>query len=117
VGFKVLLTEDVVKFIDKLSIKVQAKIERSIELLREFGHLLPISHSKQLAESKKLKELRVKFGTDIFRLFYFHYKEKTYIITSGYIKKSNKTNVKEIEKALSIMKQILEQTNEKNKIN
>ena len=112
-----LLTEEVVKFIDAFSVKVQAKIERSIELLREFGHLLPMPHSKQLTESKKLKELRVIFGNNIYRFFYFHYKEKTYIVTSGYVKKSNKTDRREIEKALNIMSQILEQIDEKNKIN
>ncbi|HED08876.1 MAG TPA: type II toxin-antitoxin system RelE/ParE family toxin [Ignavibacteria bacterium] len=116
-GFNVFLTEDVVRFIDSVSIKAQAKIERSIQLLREFGHLLPMPHSKQLVGSKKLKELRVILGKNIYRLFYFHYREKTYIVTSGYIKKSPKTNKKEIEKALSIMNRILEQADEKNKIN
>lgn len=85
-------------------------------MLREFGHLLPMPHSKQLTESKKLKELRVIFGNNIYRFFYFHYREKTYIITSGYIKKSNKTDRKEIDKALKTMSKILEQTNGKNKI-
>lgn len=54
-GFNVFLTEDVVRFIDSVSIKAQAKIERSIQLLREFGHLLPMPHSKQLVGSKKAK--------------------------------------------------------------
>ena len=112
--FKVFLTEEVIEFIDSLPIKAQAKIERSIQLLREFGFMLPMPHSKQLTKFKKLKELRVTLVNNIYRLFYFHLKENTYIILSGYVKKSMRTNKEEILKAIKIMETILEQENEKN---
>ena len=35
-------------------------------------------------------------------MFYFHYKDKIYIITSGYIKKANKISKKEIKRALKL---------------
>ncbi len=112
--FDVFLTEDVVEFIDSLPIKAQAKIERSIQLLREFGNMLSLPHSKQLTDSKKLKELRVVLGTNIYRLFYFHLEKKTYVITSGYVKKSPRKNKNEIERAVKKMINILEQQDEKN---
>ena len=102
-NFEVELTEKAVAFILSLSVKMQAKIQRTIDLLVEFGYTLPEPHSKKVSGTKFLHELRVKHGSDICRLFYFHYKDKIYIITSGYIKKSQKTDKKEIEKAIKIM--------------
>ena len=111
--FKVELTEDVIEFILSLSEKMQAKILRTIELLKEFGYNLPEPHSKKIKSTSKIYELRVKQGSNICRLFYFHWKNKIYIITSGYIKKANKTDKKEIEKAINIMKNFLGENNEK----
>jgi len=66
-------------------------------------------HSKKLKGMNDLHELRIKVGNDICRLFYFHYKEKIYVSTSGYTKKDNETDINEIEKAISIMKRYKEQ--------
>jgi phage-related protein len=107
--FEVELTEDVITFILSLPVKMQAKIQRTIELLKEFGYNLPEPHSKKIKSTSKLFELRIKQGNNICRLFYFHFKDKIYIITSGYIKKTNKTDKRQIEKAINIMNQFLEQ--------
>jgi len=107
--FEVELTEDVISFILSLPIKMQAKIQRTIELLKEFGYNLPEPHSKKIKSTSTLYELRIKQGNNICRLFYFHFKGKIYIITSGYIKKTNRTDKRQIEKALNIMNQFLEQ--------
>ena len=88
---------------------MQAKIQRTIELLKEFGYLLPEPHSKKLKSIDYLHELRVKTGNDICRLFYFHWKDKIYVVTSGYIKKSDKTDINEIKKAVRMMNEIREQ--------
>ena len=111
-NFEVQLTEEVSKFILSLPVKLQAKIQRTILLLQEFGYTLPEPHSKKITGTEKLFELRVKQGSNICRLFYFHWKRKIYIITSGYIKKSDKTDKRQIEKALKIMIQILEENYE-----
>lgn len=105
-SYKVELTEESVSFILSLPAKLQAKIQRSIQLLKEFGYSLPEPHSKKLKgdDSKGLYELRVKLGSDICRLFYFHWKDRVYVITSGYIKKTNKINKEEVLKAIKIMK-------------
>ncbi|MBT3580725.1 type II toxin-antitoxin system RelE/ParE family toxin [bacterium] len=109
--FTVFLLEEVEKFILSLPLKMQAKIQRTIDLLRDFGYKLPMPHAKLLVESRQLKELRIQQGSDICRLFYFHYQEKTYVITSGYIKKENKTDKNEIKKAIMLMERIKEKEN------
>ncbi len=65
-------------------------------------------HSKKVTGTKELFELRIKVGTDICRLFYFFWKNKTYIILSGYVKKENKLKKSEIEKALKLLKVVKE---------
>ena len=52
----------------------------------------------------KIYELRIKLGSDICRLFYFHWKGTIYVITSGYMKKTDKLDKREIEKAEKIKK-------------
>ena len=48
-----------------------------------------------------LFELRVKFATDIARVFYFFFVGQKIIVTSGFVKKTPKTPQKEIAKALA----------------
>jgi len=74
---------------------------RTIDLLEKFGPNLPQPHAKKLT-GYDLKVLRIKLGSNIIRMFYFHYKDKIYIITSGYIKKANKISKKEIKRALRL---------------
>ena len=44
-------------------------------------------------------ELRAKVGSDITRVLYFFYVEQHIILTNGFIKKTQKTPPKEIERA------------------
>lgn len=106
--FEVELTEEAAEFILSLPIKMQAKIQRTMNLLKEFGYLLSEPHAKKIRTVTGLHELRIQFGSDICRFFYFHFKEKTYIITSGYVKKEMKTNPREIEKTVRIMNELME---------
>ena len=85
--YEVQLLAEAVEFLQTLSVKLRAKAFRTIELLRTFGPKLTEPYSKSLTGYKELKELRIKFGSDICRLFYFHHKGRVYIVTSGFIKK------------------------------
>jgi len=116
VPYKVKLLEQAKDFLDTLSIRMRAKAFRTIELLQEFGPFLTAPHSKTLKGYAGLRELRVKQGSDICRLFYFHYDKNIYIITSGYVKKDRKTNKKEILKAFYLMKSLLEENHGENEI-
>ena len=99
--YEIILLESATEFIDQVDTKMKAKILRTIDLLEELGPFLPQPHSKKLS-GHDLHELRVKQGSDIVRMFYFHEKGKIYVITSGYSKKTNKTSQKEIDKALKL---------------
>lgn len=112
-SYEVNLSEEVVEFIVSLPIKMQAKIQRTIQLLEEFGYMLAEPHSKKLRSTENIYELRVKQGSNICRLFYFHWKDQIYVITSGYIKKTSKLDKKQIEKAINIKNEYLEVKNEK----
>lgn len=105
-SFKVEITELASEFILSLDAKMQAKIQRTISLLEEFGYNLQEPHSKKIKGTEDLYELRIKVASNICRLFYFFWKNKTYIVTSGYIKKQNKTDSEEIKRAINIMNQI-----------
>jgi len=111
VEFSVELLDEAVDFILSLSVKMQAKVQRTISLLKSFGYKLPEPHSRKIIGTKNLFELRIKLGSDICRLFYFYWKDKIYLITSGYIKKSNKLDKKQLNKALSLMNHVKKEEN------
>jgi phage-related protein len=52
-----------------------------------------------------LYEIRVKQGSDIFRIFCFFDEGKLIVLASGFQKKTQKTPKSEIEKALKIKKE------------
>ena len=106
--YEVVLLEQAYQFLDSLDKKMRAKAYRSIELLKQFGHRLPMPHAKKL-KGYELHELRIKHGTDIIRMFYFITGDTVCVITSGYVKKSNHTNRTEIERAIRLRDQFLEE--------
>ena len=104
-----ILLDSANEFIDTLPIKMQSKVYRTIDMLREFGYQLKEPWSKTLQNAEGMKELRVKLASNICRLFYFHHKDKLYVITSGYTKKRDKTDKNEIERALNLMHEVIQE--------
>jgi phage-related protein len=99
----------VLDFIVSLNPKQQAKIYREIELLKKFGNELYFPHTRKM-EGKKynsLWELRIKFSSDSFRIFYFMYYQDKSILLHGVRKKTDKTPSKELDIALNRMKDYL----------
>jgi phage-related protein len=105
----VIILSQANEFIEKMPAKMQSKIYRTIDLLREFGYKLPQPYSKTLVGTPGLKELRVKLASDICRLFYFHYKDTMYVVTSGYVKKKDQTDKNEIERAIRLMEEVIQE--------
>ena len=68
-----------------------------ISLLQENGYNLREPYSKHLSEG--IFELRAKVGSDITRVMYFFYIDRRVILTNGFVKKTKKTPLKELEKA------------------
>jgi phage-related protein len=104
--YEVILLGPATDFLRELGGKLGAKAFRAIELLGHFGPQLPMPHSKKLS-GRDLWELRVRQGGMICRLFYFHDSDRIYVITSGYVKKSDKTSPEEIRRALRLKAEYL----------
>jgi phage-related protein len=64
-------------------------------------------HAKRLP-GYPLRELRVKQGSNIIRMFYFAKEQMTYVVASGYVKKTDKTSRTEIDKAMRLRAVVLE---------
>lgn len=107
-NYEVIILKPAKEFLEKLDIKFRAKAFRTIDLLQEFGPILKEPHTKKISGTKNLHELRIKLGNIICRLFYFHHGNKFYVITSGYVKKDQKLNTNEINRALNLMKLFIE---------
>ncbi|CAM4019174.1 type II toxin-antitoxin system RelE/ParE family toxin [Xenorhabdus thuongxuanensis] len=88
--------------LDNLSIKLQAKFYALIEFLSEKPHLLREPHCKQLDQKNKIFELRAGDGHNIARGTWCYGEEKnTIYILSFFIKKTQKTDPKDIQTAIN----------------
>ena len=76
------------EFMDSLNIKMRNKALDSLLILEEFGNTLREPYSKQIGDG--LFELRIKFASDVSRIFYFFYAENKIIVKNGFIKKTQK---------------------------
>lgn len=85
------------EFLDTLNPKMKAKVFRTIDLLEINGVELKEPYSKSIGNG--LFELRIKQGSDISRVLYFFFIGNKAILTNGFIKKTQKTPLKEIELA------------------
>lgn len=94
-----------IDFLDKLSIKERALIYKNIQKLVEYksnNFKLSDKFSKPLEDG--IFELKVELQNTISRNLYFYEKDKMIIFTNGFIKKTQKTPRKEIDKAKMIKK-------------
>jgi len=81
-------------FLDSLDTKMRVKALGSIDILAEFGNSLREPYSKAIGNG--LFELRIKFASDITRIFYFFVVDNKIILTNGFVKKTQKTPSAEI---------------------
>ena len=97
--------EPVKEFIHSLPAKHQAKALWEISLLSDFGTELKAPYAKAITGDafKGLWELRIKFSSDISRIFYFMPVGDTFVLLHGFLKKTDKTPSSELEKAKAYM--------------
>lgn len=76
---------------------MRAKLFRLIELLELKGNELREPYSKALDDG--IFELRAKQGSDISRILYFFVVGNRVILTNGFVKKSRKTPIRELDLA------------------
>ena len=84
-------------FILSQDAKMQAKIFATLELLEIKGPGLREPFSKPLGDG--IFEVRAKQGSDISRALYFFVVGRKVILTNGFIKKTQKTPSREIDRA------------------
>ena len=84
-------------FLDSLETKMRVKALNSMILLAEYGNSLRPPYSKYLEDG--IFELRIKFASDITRIFYFFYVNDKIVLTNGFVKKTQKTPKSELDKA------------------
>lgn len=78
--------------------KVKVKIDYVLDLIAH-SERVPEKFLKHLEGTDGLYEIRIKFSSDIFRIFCFFDEGKMVVILHGFQKKSAKTQKNEIEKA------------------
>lgn len=92
------------KFLESVDKKATAKILSDIEKLQIAGHTLREPKSKLINHNEKIYELRSKFPNGISRVLYFFKKGDFIIMTNGFLKKSRKTPMSEIKRAIAYKK-------------
>ena len=88
------------EFLCGLDVKMRVKMLRSVQALQEMGGALRMPLSEALDDG--IFELRAKVGTNISRVFCFFVIGNRAILTHGFIKKTQKTPARELERAKKI---------------
>lgn len=93
------------EYIDGLSDKERAKVLKYIEFLRERDGVLDEPYAKHIRG--KIRELRVDFGKNKHRIFYFTFINKNIILLHAFLKKTPKTPVREIKKVEEYLEHVI----------
>lgn len=83
-------------FICQQSAKVEAKIYRHIDLLQDFGLSLGQPYIEKLAGSD-VWELKIRYSSNRYRILYFAFSGRRFILLHAFLKKTAKTPNSEIE--------------------
>ena len=102
-NYKTANHHDVIdEWLNSLEEKPRAKVIDQIRRLKEKGIKLKEPHVKHI--EGKLYELRTKDPKGVYRIIYFAYKGKKFVLLNGFTKKTKKTPKNEIEKAKGRLK-------------
>ena len=91
-------------FYNAQKLEVQGKIDWVLGLVRDL-RIIPERFFKHLEGTDGLYELRVKVGSDIYRIFCFFDEGNLIVLLHGFQKKSEKTPRNEIERAERLRKE------------
>lgn len=86
------------EFLCDLPLKLRAKAFKDLMLLEELGTQITMPYSKPMKDG--LFELRIQQSNNNARVFYFFVVGKRIILTNGFIKKTQKTPERELDRAL-----------------
>ena len=88
--------------------KVQDKIDHVIGLVRVL-RMIPEKYFKHIEGEVGLFEIRVKVGSNIYRIFCFFDEGNLVILLNGFQKKTNKTPRNEIDRAIRLRQKYYEE--------
>ncbi len=88
-------------FLNLQKSKAREKIIWTLRLLEDLERI-PETYLKHIEGTDGLYEIRVKLGSDIFRVFCFFDDGKIVVAANGFQKKTQKTPKNEIDRALKI---------------
>ena len=86
------------EFLDSLNPKEAQKVLWVLRLIQELERV-PSQYFKKLTGTEEIWECRVSIRSKSYRIFAFFFDGDTLVLTHGYSKKSQKTDVKEIKRA------------------
>jgi len=93
--------EPVKDFILAQSDSAIAEIIHVLKLLREFNVQLGMPYVKKIAKSG-IRELRIKHGSDIYRIFFFAQTGRKFVLLHAILKKTDK--ISQYDKQLAIQR-------------
>ena len=99
-------------FYNKQSKDVQDKVDWVIGLVSSLK-IVPKKYFDHLTGTDGLFEIRVKLGSNIYRIFCFFDKGNLVVLLSGFQKKTQKTPKKEIKKAERLKQEYYDEKNRK----
>ncbi len=95
-------------FYEQQSEKVKEKIDYVFDLVAN-AERIPEKFLKHLEGTNGLYEIRVKFSSDIFRIFCFFHEGKIVVVLHGFQKKSEKIPKSELVRAEKLKQQYIEE--------
>ena len=87
------------EWLENLPERHQQKCQSAIERLKENGHLLRHPHVHRLPNG--IYELRIRFGTNRYRIFYFWHGGTVAVLTHGVAKKTSAVAPRDLQRALN----------------
>ncbi|MDD4412655.1 MAG: type II toxin-antitoxin system RelE/ParE family toxin [Patescibacteria group bacterium] len=95
----------VLEYIYNRTLVEQRKFFKYIDFLREHKGYLDEPYSKHVVG--KIRELRINVSNNYHRIFYFTFVNKNIIILHAFLKRTDKTPKKEINKALDNYQEVI----------
>ncbi|HCA43405.1 MAG TPA: addiction module toxin RelE [Bacteroidetes bacterium] len=96
------------KFFNPLSERVKNKIDEILYMITIIERI-PTKFFKSIEGVKGLFEIRIEVESNIYRIFCCFDKGNVVVLFNGFLKKTQKTPVKELEKAKKIMYEYFEE--------
>lgn len=93
------------EYLDNVTIKERAKILKYIEFLRQHNGVLDEPYTKHIRN--KIRELRVDFGKNRHRIFFFTFVDKNIILLHAFHKTTAQTPEAEISRAINNYQQVI----------